>query len=728
MHNYKLSILLGTASLLAVSAAQTAFADTSSGVEEITVTAERHADIVKNVPFSVTAISAQDLAKSGVTTTAELPELVTGLTWGGQGPWMEPSLRGVTTTVASPGAGSPIALYLDGVYQPQQISTIMDLPDVTSIEVDKGPQGTLFGRNTTGGAIQINTQQPSFTPMGHMSLNAGFYSGGDSKTADHVSGSAFFSGPISDNVAFSLSTWAQHTPGYIKDLVTGRNDGETFSAGARGKLLWQVDANTSVLATAYYAGRRDLAANELEPVDGYTAAASYPDAVFGTKPWTGAYSSPSHPRFTLGDFGSSVQITHYFDGVGAVTSTTGYNNYKPHVAANPGSAYSPDCNAAFACVDFNAAVPEQALSQELLFNSDQFGRLQFVSGVFGFYDRAVEDDRASGGPTHDFLAYYSDATHFTRAFSIFTEANYKITDDLTFVAGLRYNTESLIAHGTLSPLVAPTTFADKTWNNLSPRFSLKYAVNDDLNLYATYSQGFKAGVASTGFLGTIFPPANPEKLTDYEVGAKYASHDVTLNASFFYYDYKNLQGEFFNGLETYPFNVGSASMYGIDADAAVQVTDAFQLKGGFTWLPRARYDRYPDAVVVTPPLGPFGLVTDPTYNADGKRMVLAPDFTATLTAAYTKDTSAGIVDASTTLYYSSDYNLLVNGLVKQDGYVTLNAEIGITPASWNSWRIGLYGHNLTDKAVINTLEQPPSGLSALYSPPRELGVSLDYTY
>lgn len=736
MYKRTLGILCGTASLLAMTSvtAQAAKANVNgdaaqnSGLEVVTVTAERRSDVVHNIPFSVTAVSGKDLAKSGITTTAALPQIVTGLTWGGQGPWVEPSLRGVTTTVASPGSGSPIAIYLDGVYQPQQISTIMELPDVSSIEVDKGPQGTLFGRNATGGAIQINTIKPSFTPEGRINLQAGLYSGGASKTTDHLSLNGFFTGPISDTLAYAVSAWVEHTPGYTKDLRTGKSDGELFSAGVRGKLLWQPDENTKVLATAYYAGRRDEQANTLTPVKGLTAAAYYPDAVYGTKPWTGAYSYPSDPRFTLGNFGASVRITHHFDGVGTVTSTTGYNNYKPHVEANPSSAYSPKCYEAYACVDFNAAVPEQAISQEFLFNSDQFGRLQFVSGVFGFYDRAVENDTATGGTGK--LAYQSDAVHFTRAIAVFTEANYKLTDALTAVAGVRYNHESLIADGSLSG--GPThTFAHKTWDNLSPRFSLKYAVNDDLNVYATYSKGFKAGVTSTGYLGAIHPPANPEKLTSYEVGAKYATRDVTFNAAFFYYDYKNLQGEFFNGLATYPFNVGSASIYGLDLDGAVKLSDEFQLKAGLTLLPRARYDHYPDAVVVYVPAGGitgFGLATDHNYNANGKRMNLAPRVTMSLTGDYTKDLSIGLLDASATLYYSSSYNLLVNGLVRQGGYVTLNAQIGLQPTGWDNWRVGLYGRNLTNEAVINTLEQPPTGLSALYGPPREIGVSLQYNY
>jgi iron complex outermembrane receptor protein len=204
----------------------------------------------------------------------------------------------------------------------------------------------------------------------------------------------------------------------------------------------------------------------------------------------------------------------------------------------------------------------------------------------------------------------------------------------------------------------------------------------------------------------------------------------------FYYDYKDLQGEFFTGTTTFPYNVGSASIFGLDVDGQVALTDDFQLRASVTYLPRARNDHYPNAVVVEPyptsvyanGIGPFGLNTVSNFNASGTRMNLAPEVTASMTGTYTTDTSVGHLDASGTLYYSSNYNLLVNGLVRQGSYFTFNADIGLVPTGWDNWRVGIYGHNLNAAAAIVGLEQPSSGLSAMYTPPREIGLELEYNY
>src|SRR5277367_2887274 len=194
------SLLAGLASIAAAQApsATTAPAATANqpggSLEEIIVTAQKRSERLQDVPVTITALSPDYLQKTGVERMSDLPTAVPGLVWSNQGAWIEPNIRGVYTNVAAIGSGSPIAIYLDGIYQPSQSGTIFNLPDVRDVEVLKGPQGTLFGRNATGGAIVINTRDPSFTPTGDINVSAGAYTGNSVQTAGHYNVNGYVSG------------------------------------------------------------------------------------------------------------------------------------------------------------------------------------------------------------------------------------------------------------------------------------------------------------------------------------------------------------------------------------------------------------------------------------------------------------------------------------------------------------------------------------------------------
>ena len=177
------SLLTGLASTAAAQQQAATASQSSTSLEEIIVTAQKRSERLQDVPVTITALSADYLQKNGVERMSELPTAVPGLIWSNQGAWIEPNIRGVYTNVAAIGSGSPIAIYLDGIYQPSQSGTIFNLPDVRDVEVLKGPQGTLFGRNATGGAIAIYTRDPSFTPTGDINVSAGAYEGSSVQTA-----------------------------------------------------------------------------------------------------------------------------------------------------------------------------------------------------------------------------------------------------------------------------------------------------------------------------------------------------------------------------------------------------------------------------------------------------------------------------------------------------------------------------------------------------------------
>ena len=162
-----LSFVIGASAQVAV--AQQTDSNGQNGqqaLNEIIVTAQKVKQNLQDVPITIAAVSGSDLAKANVTTMYDLPTLVSGLVWANEGAWVTPSIRGISTTDTSDGAPSPVAIYVDGVYQPASSATLMDLPDIASIQVLKGPQGTLYGQNAVAGAIVVETRGPTFTPTG----------------------------------------------------------------------------------------------------------------------------------------------------------------------------------------------------------------------------------------------------------------------------------------------------------------------------------------------------------------------------------------------------------------------------------------------------------------------------------------------------------------------------------------------------------------------------------
>ena len=712
-----------------MSTAGTALADetqTNSGaLDEVVVTAQKRSERLQDVPISISALSEADLSRSNVVTASDLPSVVSGLVWSNQGAWVQPNLRGVYTTVAAVGAQAPIAIYLDGVYQPMQAGTIADLADVSRIEVLKGPQGTLFGRNATGGAISIYTLDPSFTETAKVSASGGAYGGGSSQTSGHYNVNGFVSGPLLDNtLAASLSAYYDHTDGYLTNDVNGERVGAIESEVIRGKLLWKISDSADIKTTLYYMHRTDETAEAGFPGGGISAAATYPDAILPTRPWHITFDGPT-PEADTDSRGGSIKGTFELES-GTLTSITGYSNDGVLALDDGHAAYSPDCLAAsnlvtgLGCVVAPIRTSNDAWSQELDFASRQMGRFKYVAGVFGFYNKSREHDAYNDN------LFTDDTTVRNVSYAAFSEGTFDVTDSFSVIAGVRVNHDSLKAEGSYfgAPLA---TYANKGWTSTTPRVSLTYKLNPAVNAYFTYSQGFKAGVVSGQ--ANAAPPANPEKISAYEVGLKTAQHNYSLDLAAFYYDYRDLQVEVFDfaSLATIPLNAAKAEIYGIDFAGAIKHNDAFQTRLVTTYLPKAEYTSFPAAIVFIPPLGTHGLVTDTAFDATGSRMLVTPLWTGTVSETYTKSIPAGLFEASASLYYSSSYRWEYTGTVSTHEYNLLNGQASFTPGV-SRFRYTLYGKNLTNKAYIQGALPSALAHEVIFGAPREVGIKVDWQF
>jgi len=725
------------------------------GLDDIVVTAQRREQRQKDVPLTITTVSGSDLTKAGVTSISDLQNVVSGFTFSGQGTVSQPSIRGVSTSLSAAGSENPNALYVDGIYQATQAVLGQDLADVERIEVLKGPQGTLFGRNATGGAIQVFTRQPSFTRTASFSLEGGSYTGdGGSRAAPHITGRAFVSVPIIDDVlAVSLSGGYSWTPGFLTNDTDGTRTGLIRKTNLRGKILLVPADNVEVTVSGYYIKENDQGLLLGTPFRGLSAVAQFPDGVVPSRPWHVAYDlgglsgQNAYNVATLKQYGGSLKIKADFE-IGSLTSLTGYNNTRTvnfnsiHGAAAPASGIPgvpAPCLLTFACIQYHFVVENREVSQELNFASRDFGPLSFVAGLFYYNAKGSSLQKIQEGVIPGGILV-AEPRFETTSYAAYGEATLKATSKLSLIAGLRYNHEP---HYDISPGIVERK---RTFNSVTPRFAIKYELTDQLNVYGTYSVGYKSGLTGVTNVATGYAPVNPEKIISYEAGIKYAERYFTVNLSGFYYDYKDKQEQTFLGTSSILKNTGPVRIYGFDFDSSLRVND-FRFRVGATWIPEAKYRDFPDAsarstvTIPFPEGGPLacngggcggflpgaGPFVGATFDATGGRLIRTPKFTANGTLSYEHEFGGNVFDASATISYSSRVIQDLGLVVVQPSYATLASQAGFRFGD-SGFRLGVYGRNLTNKKVISAVVTSSAGFIANYSPPREVGVVGSYAF
>ena len=700
---------------------------------DVIVTAQRRAESVTKVPVSITTANRKELEQSGVSSTAELTRIVPGLIFTGTGAWTMPSLRGVSTTVSGPGNDSPIAMYIDGIYLPNELGGFFDLPDIERVEVDKGPQGTLFGRNATGGAIQIFPRAPSFKPTADITATAGLYTGsGSSRVAADTGVKGYVSGPLNDQIAASLAFHYNYADGYLNDIVRHQSYGRIVDEGVRAKVLFRLSEAASFTLTGFYNNRNDDHAAAAVALDGISIGTLWPGSYVTSEPWQ--ITSGQRPFVNTQTIGASLR-GDIDVGRGTLTTLTSYYDLRLNADIDTDLTYSLSCLEANACVDFKLPnLSEHTFSQEVYYASQKWGPVSFVTGAnmyfsTGFQPGVINDfshvapfpQVANSGPIFAFSVQVK-----TQAYGAYGEFYYDVTDRLHLIGGLRYSYENKrgIGGDTCCDVSQLSPFADQTWSNVIGRASARYDLTPDSNVYFTFSQGFKSGVVP--YSDFTAPTAKPENINAYELGYKHGGSTWPFSISAFYYDYTNMQEQTFNGIVSYVTNAARASIAGVDFDGTYRPTDYFDVHLGLSWLPIAKYDNYEGAIAYDFPLTPYGL-TQYIVSMTGKRIIKTAEFTGTLTATYQRDVGPGNLTVSATLYGSTSYYYDFADIIREKGYVTLGSEISYRP-NGSHFKFSLWGKNLTNAAYITSAIPGPSTADVLYGAPTEVGVSLNYSF
>jgi iron complex outermembrane receptor protein len=671
-------------------------------LQEITVTAQRRAENSQRVPIAIDTVSGAALQERGAVSVQTLSSAVPNLTTTGSFN-TNMFIRGVGSSSVSPNVEPSVATYVDGVYMPSQFGMSgFAFNNIERLEVLKGPQGTLFGRNATAGVVQIITPDPRHDFSGNVMLGYGNY--------DTIDGSGYLTGGLGDNLATDLSVmYENERAGYGRNLS---HDTDIFiyqNVAARSKWLYTPAEATRVTMTLDWSQyHSDGSNNQLLPgsygIDGVT---TYP----GKYNAYGTLNSNDYQQY-----GVSARIDQDMGPIHGA-SITAYRNENGTWLVDNDLGSAPLITVS----NYNDA---NYVTQEFQLSNKDPGRITWLAGAF-FYGNQVENAPQATYGTRVTPNQYSGAYGLqrTRSASGFAQATAEVWADTKLTLGLRYTDETLHANtartnsiGTIlgGPYVSQINYQPWTW-----RMALDHQFNSDVLGYVSYNRGFKSGGYNLSNPGTA--AFLPETLDAYEVGMKseVLGHRVRLNLAVFDYEYKNIQVSIAPGNGTQIFtNAAGARNSGLDASLDFVVTDNLTFSAGLGLL-KAKYTDYPDAIGYTN-RGSLVLLA----NARGQSLPYAPPVSSYVSGNYRVPTSVGEFDVTASLSYNDRSYISPTEQPERPTYFLLSSSAQWWSTAVKPVGVRLWGRNLTNAYYPRNLISSANGWYQSPAPPRTYGLML----
>ncbi len=753
--------LLGATLLPAAAVAAPAEGEAAAGVDEVVITAQRREQKLQDVGISVTALGADALEKLNITTATDIVRAVPSLKMNAySSSQVVFNIRGVSQNDYGDQQEPPVAVYQDNSYSSSINLASFPVFDLARVEVLRGPQGTLFGRNATGGAIQFVSKKPTREAEGYAGITLGRFSQFIAEGA--------ISGPISDSLQGRLAFLRNQDSGYMKSVVTGVPDrGANDHYAIRGQLAWQPSDQTDVNLTLRY-----LRADKETQAGLYSHEAACPNDRFqgeftlptqscafwgtgpgqtgtgyrndaispsrGGNPWATAETEPSYVDRKI--FGAKIEVETSLGGMDFVSITDYQHGTKFYTE---GGDSSPDGGVYF----YQGSELDQ-VSQELRL-SGTAGSHQWVAGVYGMQ---VKGDYI-GKFADPFIDYDPNVnmTQDTTSYAAFAQNEWQFADGWKLIAGLRYwrDVREGSYLGTAAPIpalgqpqvtvifnqdrifpvfpgssVTPDD-AKKTFEGVTARLELDYKVNEDTLVYASYNRGSKSGgfTLSTGtpfspneqaFLEGI--PFKPEVLNALEVGVKTRlGETTTLNVSAFYYNYSDYQAFAQFGPVQTVINL-DAKETGLEVELASRPVDGLTLQLGLSAL---------DSTVKDVPLPDLATIED-------HDLPQAPALSANALARYEFPLLGGMGFVQTDAQYSSKFcfTVLCAPVEREASYTVVNARAGYTAAD-GRWDVAAYVDNVNEEQYrVYAFDSSlfAGVVAGVYAKPRTFGISATYRF
>lgn len=725
---------------------------------EIVVTAQKRTERLQDVPLAVTAVGGEALANRQINDSQSLVQAVPSLTFQ-QG--ANPSnttfrIRGIGTGLFSQGVESAVSVVVDGVVAARQAQGFADFADIERVEVLRGPQGTLFGRNATAGVINVVTARPSRTLEGR----------GDVTIAegDEYRAKGTVSGPISDTLRARVTGYYNHVGGIVKNVVSGRDVNGSEGWGVRGKLEWDATENLNFLLSADYR-KNDTdccASTAISLVNPVVAALTAP-VVASRKNRQVAedldtFANTSQKTFSLqGDWdlgpATLTSITAYQDYFLNVNQPIDRINSNPVLYVGPGAAYA-------AWPVNGGQVDLKNFTQEIRLGSNGNRNLTYVVG--GYYsnldiDRPYMRRRALctagtiGQPCANPIWQSSSSLSHLKGESIaaFAQVEYRIIGGLKALGGIRVQHEKVSVAGTrISPIQAgdalltgnaPVSGKRSTSDTaVTGKAGLQYEFSRNVQAYGSWTRGYKGPGFDTEISANFATqnPVQPEHVDAYELGFKGQTQDRTfsLSAALFLADYSNLQvqanrSDPTTGITQFvTTNAGSSRTKGVELEATLRPSDAFSVAASFTYAKatvavdglNCPLQFQARANASAPIAGNFPIntcfrsattvngatvVSGPQQNVRGT-LPASPRFRISVTPRYDAEIPgtdiAAFVQTSVNLTSKQNFSLEQDPLLVQPAYALVDMSIGVHAVD-NRYSVALFVKNLFDTNYLTSI-------------------------
>ncbi len=681
-------------------------------LDEIVVTATKTGETaLQRTPLAISAFDGSELLRSKIENVKDLLQLTPNVAVPQNNVFAQIYIRGVGSNNVFNGSDASSTVQVDGVYYSRPYSQFSDFLDVERVEVLRGPQGTLYGRNSIGGTMNVISRRPTEDLSARASVLYGNYNAFQARGA--VSGAL-----VPDLISASLAAnYSRHDPWRENVAPTGNDIQSEDRYSFRGQLLITPGSGIEAMTRFDYAKDTSVPmgyAKILQPynavtdsiLDDYKKVAL--DAAMNGKVL--GYGVSEDIMIPLGDTTQLRSITAFrWAEVSTLTDVD-----------------STDRNITVTLT----GEKQRQFSQE--FNlSGEIGALTYVAGLYYFHENVQTNQIINANVPRTFTAILPEGSTDSRAG--FVQGTYNLTDSLSLTAGLRYTDEKKIFYGNIRSYSQDTGLPTNDhvlyrgvgkYNALTPKFGVQYQANTNVMLYASATRGYKSGGFNTSSrnVETAIFGFKPESLWAYEAGIKseFLDRQVRLNLSAFHYDYKDLQVQaFIRPAVTDISNAATAKVDGLELELTVLPIENFRLQANLSYLD-ARYDVYTGAS------GPGGVVTD----ASGNRLNASPKYSGNLVAQYDLELSDGarLSLRGETFYQSRTFFVASNVLSQsQSGYALVNASLVYTTED-GRWDIGVYGKNLTDKQYVTATATISPVVSGRPGDPRTFGVRAAFRY
>lgn len=721
--------------------------DASASGGDIIVTAQRRAESIQDVPISIAAFTAETVEAPGAANLTSLNGLIPNVVLETQGlvanvPML--SIRGMSSSDPDPNADPKVSTIIDGVYIPFTSGTMLDLFDIERVEILKGPQGVLFGKNNLAGTFSITTARP--TDDFGVDLRSTLGTNGLRQFRGRLNTGRFADGMFAAKLAVNLREY----DGYSTNVLTGSNLNAESVRAVRGALDF---APNNVFSSTLVLDWLE------EETDGPAPhAVNNGSAAYGLIPEIArrdvrVAAVPFDPFANTETYGLSW-TSNIALGAGELTAVVGYRNMDYITRGDFDGLVTPVPG-----LDVTRDFAGESTSAEIRYVSPTGGFLDFVLGAYWQSDEWRQDNTVRSSPT---VLSTSALDQSSDSYAAFALVNLHPTSALTFSLGGRYSVDEksylidarVFNSGVFVPASSFRGVFSEEWSQFTPRVTAEYEFSPDAMVYLSYSQGYKAGgYNSRGTIRENVGPYDPETVQAYEIGAKTDWFDraLRLNAAIFFNDFEDLQSAVTRQgavrAENVTVNIASAETYGLELEAVYQPTAALTISANFARL----YANYTDFCADTdgvftngaPEPGQCGAATPVLLNGvptgtfavpiDSTNLDLAnaPEYTASVSVDYNVETAFGELGLHGDARYSSRYNTWgrsLNPAFYRGEVVLFNGSLSLSPRDQN-WQLTIYGRNLTDETVMSGATQAGAvPILQFYQPPREVGIDLSVRF